>query len=126
MIRRTPRSTLTDTRFPYTTLFRSSIEARFDRFLADAQNDRCFGLADPVDTAEEQHFAQILRQLIDRPANLGELSPVGRRGIGPRTIACYVMRIFERERAGEKGAHLSPSCPVAPLDRKRTRLNSSH
>ncbi|MDR6833651.1 hypothetical protein J2Y53_001972 [Sphingopyxis sp. BE122] len=97
-----------------------SIEARFDCFLADPQNDRCFGLADLVDTAEEQHFAQILRQLIDRPANPGELSPVGRRGIGPRTIACYVMRIFERERAGEKGAHLSPSCPVATFVERDT------
>src|SRR3546814_16760644 len=51
---------------------------------------------------------------------LGELSPVGRRGIGPRTIACYVMRIFERERAGEKGAHLSPSCPVATFVERDT------
>src|SRR3546814_10064064 len=31
MIRRPPRSTLTDTLFPYTTLFRSRLEARRDR-----------------------------------------------------------------------------------------------
>src|SRR3546814_6436617 len=58
-----------------------SIEARFDCFLADAQNDRCFGLADLVDTAEEQHFAQLLRQLIDRPTNPGEVSPTDRHRV---------------------------------------------
>src|SRR3546814_19758420 len=30
------------------------------------------------------------------------------------------MRIFERERAGEKGAHLSPSCPVATFVERDT------
>src|SRR3546814_4911957 len=34
MIRRPPRSTRTDTLFPYTTLFRSGNEARFDALLA--------------------------------------------------------------------------------------------
>src|SRR3546814_8729206 len=34
MIRRPPRSTRTDTLFPYTTLFRSSVVAAFDRFAA--------------------------------------------------------------------------------------------
>jgi|LULO01.1.fsa_nt_gb hypothetical protein len=30
------------------------------------------------------------------------------------------MRIFERERAGEKGAHLSPPCPVATFVERDT------
>src|SRR3546814_5287181 len=30
------------------------------------------------------------------------------------------MLIFERERAGEKGAHLSPSCPVATFVERDT------
>src|SRR3546814_6892472 len=38
MRRRPPRSTRTDTLFPYTTLFRSGIDARFD---AHALADRC-------------------------------------------------------------------------------------
>src|SRR3546814_14901545 len=71
-----------------------SIEARFDRFLADAQNDRCFGLADLVDTAEDHPFAPILRPRIDRPANLGELPPGVRPGHVPGTRPCYLLALF--------------------------------
>src|SRR3546814_11822558 len=39
MIRRPPRSTRTDTLFPYTTLFRSLGQGRADR--EDARRDRC-------------------------------------------------------------------------------------
>src|SRR3546814_19575974 len=42
MIRRPPRSTRTDTLFPYTTLFRSCIEFNISEFLD--QNDRYGGL----------------------------------------------------------------------------------
>src|SRR3546814_17760781 len=45
MIRRPPRSTLTDTRFPYTTLFRS--RALFEQFLADETSFPTQGRIDP-------------------------------------------------------------------------------
>src|SRR3546814_10271253 len=38
MIRRPPRSTLTDTLFPYTTLFRSLVDHQYDRALALAHD----------------------------------------------------------------------------------------
>src|SRR3546814_11771715 len=40
MIRRPPRSTRTDTLFPYTTLFRSFLAAHFDGASADGHFDR--------------------------------------------------------------------------------------
>src|SRR3546814_20579950 len=39
MIRRPPRSTRTDTLFPYTTLFRSAVRRRTSVFIADPQFD---------------------------------------------------------------------------------------
>src|SRR3546814_1899140 len=39
MIRRPPRSTRTDTHFPYTTLFRSTVVAVLDQFLGHFQAD---------------------------------------------------------------------------------------
>src|SRR3546814_17910014 len=44
MIRRPPRSTRTDTLFPYTTLFRSH-GARVNRTIAEEINGRTFGIA---------------------------------------------------------------------------------
>src|SRR3546814_13577580 len=41
MIRRPPRSTRTDTRFPYTTLFRSRACGAVCRWLARADRERC-------------------------------------------------------------------------------------
>src|SRR3546814_12812167 len=45
MIRRPPRSTLTDTLFPYTTLFRSPQLSLAKRFAQGSQTDRFKGLA---------------------------------------------------------------------------------
>src|SRR3546814_7726483 len=101
MIRRPPRSTRTDTLFPYTTLFRSGLgDLAFDRLHLACQ---CVvfilvGL-------------DLLLQLTDPRANLGErLLPVGDavgRGVrGPR-----------REQGNQQGDE---------QDRKSTRLNSSH
>src|SRR3546814_4385299 len=58
MIRRPPRSTRTDTLFPYTTLFRSVADAIAEHYAPLGPNDRCPGapvsvavaLADKIDT----------------------------------------------------------------------------
>src|SRR3546814_13837401 len=70
MIRRSPRSTRTDTLFPYTTLFRSALVARrIDRAVQ-------FGAVGAFDTADvmtgrERVGAQVARQL----EQIGELRP---------------------------------------------------
>src|SRR3546814_10523113 len=58
MIRRPPRSTRTDTRFPYTTLFRSRGRARQEDlrpavFAADVENQRADAVADADDFARD-------------------------------------------------------------------------
>src|SRR3546814_10403496 len=58
MIRRPPRSTRTDTLFPYTTLFRSVADAIAEHYAPLGPNDRCpsapvsvaVALADKIDT----------------------------------------------------------------------------
>src|SRR3546814_6345137 len=106
MIRRPPRSTRTDTLFPYTTLFRShvagklgvGVQSTFDNRVAvraelayriDADNDSYAALAsDPNHDDGEDWFGDIL-------ASVGVVIPLG-------------------------------PAPTAPVDRKSTRLNSSH
>src|SRR3546814_2618019 len=56
MIRRPPRSTRTDTLFPYTTLFRSTGEAALPDFLGGEGNDRR-GVADKRMEQRVEHSA---------------------------------------------------------------------
>src|SRR3546814_10729895 len=107
MIRRPPRSTRTDTLFPYTTLFRS--EAQVDR----AQRVRLCGRVDHfaglhLDALEQQiraqqrpeHGAERVERLAQRQAEMAALG--------------------HAERGGERvGGDLEE-------DRKSTRLNSSN
>src|SRR3546814_472015 len=139
MIRRPPRSTRTDTRFPYTTLFRSQLE--------DDQGDRrnapiCqpavvsvtmfspnnpFGLSlskpstEPVEVAspsagrilrlhpERMIFGLALAALAASPAMAGKKRDAERQFYAPSVVA-------------------APAAPAAngSIDRKSTRLNSSH
>src|SRR3546814_12849438 len=67
MIRRPPRSTRTDTLFPYTTLFRSASTFIF----LDLKKDRYFRLPARL----EDHF----RNLVDDPLSAGSAAPeIGR------------------------------------------------
>src|SRR3546814_16691757 len=63
MIRRPPRSTRTDTRFPYTTLFRSHAETVE---LFEELRHRRFGRGGRK--SDQQRFADITDQLEDAPA----------------------------------------------------------
>src|SRR3546814_14351874 len=116
MIRRQPRSTLTDTLFPYTTLFRSGADR--------ARNG-----------AGRDFFARGLQtQFAARKfgIGLGELEPEG-HGFGVDAMAAAdrrgqlvlmgaaLDRIEQRVEVGEQYVG-----GLAELDRKSTRLNSSH
>src|SRR3546814_9213383 len=123
MMRRPPRSTRTDTLFPYTTLFRSGAAARAvdhgahhvggDR---EADADRAAGAridrrvdADEAAVEGDQGAARVAR--IDRRVGLDEEAEVGDADLGAR-----------QRRDDAAGDRLSD----AEGDRKSTRLNSSH
>src|SRR3546814_11043926 len=76
MIRRPPRSTRTDTRFPYTTLFRSQVEATrvLGSFLRDVMtgNDETFRMMAP-DEHNSNRLQDVL-EVTDRAWN-AELRP---------------------------------------------------
>src|SRR3546814_16907897 len=100
MIRRPPRSTRTDTLFPYTTLFRSGLGQ------AHVDDD---GLAGPGTLRPGQAFRAGLEMAADEGDAMAEVA-VGQRNAGAGRAA---------ERGGNAGDHLHG-------DRKSTRLNSSH
>src|SRR3546814_7006955 len=102
MIRRPPRSTRTDTLFPYTTLFRSHVEAA----------DEVVRHADIAEQGEDMLRDPVVEHAlaIDRPA----LLRVERGRV--------VLEILDqRARFGAFVKDLGFA-----LDRKSTRLNSSH
>src|SRR3546814_12015792 len=97
MIRRPPRSALTDTLFPYTTLFRS------DPCLPVAP-ERIVGLAD----ADARENYQVVLAFRDRLIRHGTVE------------GCY-LSLF-----GAGGVTVPPLFVDQMADRKSTRLNSSH
>src|SRR3546814_5226261 len=122
MIRRPPRSTRTDTLFPYTTLFRS---AQPDALVKDAGGDWKLakdliedildtytktpeGLLIPLDAYEEKHF------------ELGgnRTTVVVDKGLLP-TVKDFAPR-------DDLTIKASTEAEAMELDRKSTRLNSSH
>src|SRR3546814_1065452 len=105
MIRRPPRSTRTDTLFPYTTLFRSLLAPH------------------PVD---KQDVARAVRRVgCGREQN-------GLIGIGVTARAGVRQEAFRLERPEQAIERYEPiftsndQQPPAPTDRKSTRMNSSH
>src|SRR3546814_19582138 len=101
MIRRPPRSTRTDTLFPYTTLFRSNNGNRRDSTIA--------GNTD----------ASMKDQLIGEPHNYTweALRKSAKFGAFDKNFSEYVMTLVGT-------VVTTPS--TDPRDRKSTRLNSSH
>src|SRR3546814_14870304 len=82
MIRRPPRSTRTDTLFPYTTLFRSSLAGPHSvlsfQSIAAALSERC-GVADPDVFVSAGTGARVL----DIMAALAARGPASARGLNP-------------------------------------------
>src|SRR3546814_19076155 len=96
MIRRPPRSTRTDTRFPYTTLFRSEVEA--------------------PRAIELRRDALRLRAIVedmDEPRRHRAHAGVGAYAFGEHRQMIGLPKIVRVEEGD-------------PVDRKSTRLNSSH
>src|SRR3546814_1607511 len=96
MIRRPPRSTRTDTLFPYTTLFRSS-----------------------------ENFAQLVQieadALVGRIGDQDRNQPLGPRDdIGPvePALALATARLAEREQTGQP----RPGCPVFGIKQERAAI----
>src|SRR3546814_4031157 len=117
MIRRPPRSTRTDTLFPYTTLFRSYWHDRDELFANRDHVARIAKAADQIFVC----FGNIANE-IDWEWNESVLEEI-QTGIAPYPdLWCW-----------GKTKHGAPKHPMArgkhriePLDRKSTRLNSSH
>src|SRR3546814_8512253 len=119
MIRRTPRSTRTDTLFPYPTLFRSpgTLDAAHDELLGE-----CAGLpsgyhpADDAATEQVEDQVQVEEHAGGQRRQLGDVpSPhlVGHSG-GQAWYGVVYWR------------PLVAALTVFAEDRKSTRLNSSH
>src|SRR3546814_17986743 len=101
MIRRPPRSTLTDTLFPYTTLFRSL-----------AHREAAFGDADVGGPVPELAL-RVMRGRALRLVGDQQLEHHGARLLGALAGALHHHALARRADAGRG-------------DRKSTRLNSSH
>src|SRR3546814_21121221 len=103
MIRRPPRSTLTDTPFPYTTLFRSPLARPASGIAQDAQEVPWYG-------GQEEPFR------IE-----------GSKGRGHRSRRARVSLVgLVGDLEPPQGAQWSEEQGFHSIDRKSTRLNSSH
>src|SRR3546814_15811192 len=103
MIRRPPRSTRTDTLFPYTTLFRSAFLDSGPLMLADLRDRAGIGFRPFMKAADYRQ---------DHPG-----AAPGGRALEPLD--------FDGRRLAEDFAPLARPLPEL-IDRKSTRLNSSH
>src|SRR3546814_15283113 len=78
MIRRPPRSTRTDTLFPYTTLFRSGGQARIESMAAIHPRRRLLHDGQRVDDADRHALIGTEGEILD--AALGLRAPIGAGG----------------------------------------------
>src|SRR3546814_10034444 len=104
MIRRPPRSTRTDTLFPYTTLFRSAVAGLSDLSQQQYAEKSSDAVAKAVFAAPRGGIAQIAK------------SPLG----------WHVVRVSNVTTTPAKTLAAAREEIVKILDRKSTRLNSSH
>src|SRR3546814_8571618 len=136
MIRRPPRSTRTDTLFPYTTLFRSSNVVS----LREQPRELRVSIL-PIERARGMRYrravgveesGQLVRARRQAPASLGVGIEMARRGdrhqqlgdVRVRSVAFAILDADELfERCGGRGA--VPADDTAG-DAESTRLNSSH
>src|SRR3546814_5891359 len=120
MIRRPPRSTRTDTLFPYTTLFRSDPRA---------QGDGCGGggIAQGV-IGEAQGSAEAAAEALQHP----QVRLLRRQGVERSALQQHQVivaeAVAEPDRLGNVAelAHAGGKKQRLSGDRKSTRLNSSH
>src|SRR3546814_4374546 len=117
MIRRPPRSTRTDTLFPYTTLFRSlDVAGRLDHHRRDRHRLAGARVAfAPVDATSPRSLGG--------PAGNGEPHPQSSRLL-KRRIAAVIITAVNKSSANTSGQRSTRFAPRRA--RKSTRLNSSH
>src|SRR3546814_14196500 len=113
MIRRPPRSTRTDTLFPYTTLFRSK-PSRADEIAIGAGfllvlDDQVGKFADRAGAETEQHGGVVLGEALEVAVHPALARGGGKRIVGPREVV-------------EADGNIAGG----GQDRKSTRLNFSH
>src|SRR3546814_3176941 len=118
MIRRPPRSTRTDTLFPYTTLFRSAISSRNHRLFGDAAvGDRPLPSQGHGGFEPEGSLHRL--KLRDDPGHLiGEDHALNLLADNPLAVD---QEGFGHPRRSERDLDAA-----LHVDRKSTRLNSSH
>src|SRR3546814_2013429 len=132
MIRTPPRSTRTDTLFPYTTLFRSAPARAAGGTAAPVRRQRSARLPAGAVAAG---FLPGLTGCVGRPAlrklrdaeHVVEQGRGGDRGAGARALDHQ--RLFTVAVAGDRHAVVGAAAAaqrVIRRDRKSTRLNSSH
>src|SRR3546814_4124179 len=120
MIRRPPRSTRTDTLFPYTTLFRSARSFCIQHFPLSPKAYFLFLIPCP----QRDYNGSLCVDRIGPIANIGR-KPLARQGkLGTPPLAQY-NRANRQDSAAEDGAS-GRGEDAKPQDRKSTRLNSSH
>src|SRR3546814_20543317 len=134
MIRRPPRSTRTDTHFPYTTLFRSadSLEEFCAERLVELATDRRADLV--IDLGARRQSRTTLRSSSDSARRGHDDLIVGRdrdlRDLLVSTAAEATEPALEQEAAGARADALDRRREAAVgalrADGKSTRLNSSH
>src|SRR3546814_16119583 len=113
MIRRPPRSTRTDTLFPYTTLFRS-VRHRLVRARARCPYDRQGRIESRRDLGGALRIAR-LQGTDDQPARLARRSPQGgrRRGDGDEARRHH-RELPRRARGASPASPASPPPPAVP------------
>src|SRR3546814_1928932 len=119
MIRRPPRSTRTDTLFPYTTLFRS-------RLLHAAEGRRrgeMLGFVDPDGSARDALSDRERLVLVAAPDRAAETIFAG---IGARDDIVEVVELDQRQDGAELLFLDDAAVLGRVVERKGTRLNSSH
>src|SRR3546814_7965218 len=115
MIRRHPRSTRTDTRFPYTALFRSGVEAVVREI--EAAGGKAKGIA--ADLRDDAEAARIVKETANAFGGLDFVwNHLGHPG--PASVEGLDMADFDL------AVDLNLRSVLVTTDRKSTRLNHSH
>src|SRR3546814_5024166 len=135
MIRRPPRSTRTDTLFPYTTLFRSVagvVNFILDEDFSGIKGEVQSGITSRGDGESYKFGGAVGLHLFDNRLHvIASAEYYDRKGVLPIADRCwsqghYLPLTNPDVSASNPASPSNPNFIIAPGDRKRTRLNSSH
>src|SRR3546814_5488831 len=127
MIRRPPRSTRTDTLFPYTTLFRSYQRSKGRSLTNDAEADAIIGLLRRLDQQAEVRDWLRTQGRHEKPIGIICTYAAQRDLIKRRLVASGLDTLIRDAcKVDTVDSYQGKENPIVILDRKSTRLNSSH